>query len=150
VNAYNNLLTEMFGAGYPMHIWSYPPHFLLFTWPLAPLPHFAAYLLYAAIGLLLYLVVVSDGRHRADILLLIALALAAIVNIWCAQTGFWIAALLIGGLVQLDRRRILAGILFGILTIKPRLGLLLLLPLMLALTGRWRTMAAQRRRSWLW
>src|SRR5262249_9694666 len=103
-----------------------------------------------AIGLLLYLVVVSDGRHRADILLLIALALAAIVNIWCAQTGFWIAALLIGGLVPLDRRRILAGILFGILTIKPRLGLLLLLPLMLALTGRWRTMAAQRRRSWLW
>jgi len=122
VNAYNNLLTEMFGAGYPMHIGSYPPHFLLFTWPLAPLPYFAAYLLYATIGLLLYLVVVSDGRHRADILLLIALAPAAIVNIWCGQTGFWIAALLIGGLVQLDRRPILAGILFGILTSSRSLG----------------------------
>jgi hypothetical protein len=34
----------------------------------------------------------------------------------------------------------LAGILFGILTVKPQLGLLL--PVMLVLTGRWRTIAA--------
>jgi alpha-1,2-mannosyltransferase len=62
------------------------------------------------------------------------------VNIWCGQTGFLVAALLVGGLIQLDRRPVLAGILFGMLSIKPQLGLLL--PLMLALTGRWRTIAA--------
>ena len=40
----------------------------------------------------------------------------------------------------LDRRPILAGLLFGMLSIKPQLGILL--PLMLALTGRWRTVLA--------
>ena len=50
------------------------------------------------------------------------------------------AALLIGGLANLDRRPVLSGVLFGILTIKPQLGLLL--PLVLVLTGRWRTIFA--------
>jgi hypothetical protein len=50
------------------------------------------------------------------------------------------AALLIGGLINLDRRPVLAGVLFGILTIKPQLGFLL--PIMLLLTGRWRVIAA--------
>ena len=40
----------------------------------------------------------------------------------------------------LDRRPILAGLLFGMLSIKPQFGILL--PLMLALTGRWRTVLA--------
>ena len=42
-------------------------------------------------------------------------------------------------LLALDRRPVLAGILFGILTIKPQLGLLL--PLMLLLERRWLTIA---------
>jgi hypothetical protein len=63
-----------------------------------------------------------------------------IVNVWCGQTGFFVAALLVGGLLSLDRRPILAGVLFGLLTIKPQLGLLI--PVMLMLTGRWRTISA--------
>ncbi len=137
---YNAALKEIFGQGYPIHIWSYPPHFLLFTWPLALLPYMAAYAIYSVLGLIVYLAVVSDGDRRADHLLLLALAPATIVNIWCGQVGFFVAALLVGGLIQLDRRPILAGVLFGLLTIKPHLGLLL--PLMLLLTGRWRTIAA--------
>ena len=41
---------------------------------------------------------------------------------------------------MLDRRPIVSGILFGLLTVKPQLGLLL--PLLLVLTGRWRCIAA--------
>jgi alpha-1,2-mannosyltransferase len=140
LSAYNTLLAEKFGGSYPLHIWSYAPPLLLFTWPLAFLPYMVAYVLYCAIGLALYVAVVSEGDRRADHLLLLVLAPAVVVNIWCGQNGFLIAALLVGGLVQLDRRPVFAGVLFGLLSIKPQLGLLL--PLMLALTGRWRTIAA--------
>ena len=137
-DSYNRLLAEKFGAGYPLHIWSYPPHLLLFTWPLALMPYMAAYILYCAVGLAVYLAVASE--RRLDYLALLAIAPAVIVNIWCGQNGFFIAALLVGGLMVLDRRPILAGLLFGMLSIKPQLGILL--PLMLALTGRWRTVLA--------
>jgi len=140
VDAYNALLAERFGANYPLHIWSYPPHFLLFTWPFALMPYMPAYVLYCLGGLLVYLAVVTEGERRLDHLLLLVLAPAVTVNIWCGQNGFWTTALLAGGLIQLDRRPLLAGVLFGMLSIKPQLGVLL--PLMLALTGRWRTIAA--------
>src|SRR5437660_7609257 len=44
-DAYNRLLADKFGASYPFHIWSYPPHFLLFTWPFALMPYMPAYIL---------------------------------------------------------------------------------------------------------
>jgi hypothetical protein len=43
-------------------------------------------------------------------------------------------------LVQLDRRPVIAGILFGLLAYKPQFGLMI--PFVLAATGRWRTFAA--------
>jgi alpha-1,2-mannosyltransferase len=139
-DAYNALLAEKLGAQYPLHIWSYPPHFLLFTWPFALMPYMTAYVVYCMAGMIVYLVVVADGERRADHLLLLILAPAVTVNIWCGQNGFWTAALLAGGLIHLNRRPVLAGVLFGVLSIKPQLGVLV--PLMLALTGRWRTIAA--------
>jgi len=99
-----------------------------------------AYVLYSLAGLLVYVAVVTEGERRMDHLLLLVLAPAVTVNIWCGQNGFWTTALLAGGLIQLDRRPLLSGVLFGMLSIKPQLGVLL--PLMLALTGRWRTIAA--------
>jgi alpha-1,2-mannosyltransferase len=139
-DAYNALLNAKFGPGYPLQIWSYPPQFMLFTWPFALMPYMAAYAVYSLLGLLLYLVVVTEGRIKADQLLLLILAPATIVNLWCGQTGFLVAVFLVGGLASLDRRPFLAGVLFGMLSIKPQLGLLL--PVMLVLTRRWRTIAA--------
>jgi alpha-1,2-mannosyltransferase len=139
-DAYNALLAEHFGPTYPRHIWSYPPHFLLLTWPWGFLPYIPAYILYSVLGLILYVWVVSDGQRRADHLVLLVLAPAVTLNIWTGQNGFLTTALLVGGLIQLDRRPILAGVLFGMLSIKPQLGVLL--PLMLVLTGRWRTIGA--------
>ena len=138
--AFNALLQSYFGPDYPPHNWSYPPHLLLFTWPLAFLPYMAAYVAYCALGFALYLAVVSDGERRLDHLALLALAPAVTLNIWTGQNGFLTASLLIGGLTQLDRRPLLSGVLFGLLSIKPQLGFLL--PLMLVLTGRWRVIAA--------
>jgi hypothetical protein len=138
--AFNALLQDLFRADYPAHNWGYPPHLLLFTWPLAFLPYVAAYVVYCALGFALYIAVVRDGDRRLDHVALLALAPAVTLNIWTGQNGFFTAALLIGGLTQLDRRPLAAGVLFGLLSVKPQLGFLL--PIMLALTGRWRVIAA--------
>jgi hypothetical protein len=61
-------------------------------------------------------------------------------NVAFGQFGLLLAALFVGALRALPARPILAGVLMGILTIKPQLGLLL--PLLLLLTGAWRTIAA--------
>jgi alpha-1,2-mannosyltransferase len=139
-DAYQALLQKNFGANYPIHIWSYPPHLLLFTWPLGLMPYMTAYVVYTLFGLALYLAVANGGALRLDHLAILILAPAVTINIWAGQNGFLTAALLIGGLTQLDRRPVLAGVLIGLLSIKPQLGVLI--PLMLAMTGRWRVIVA--------
>jgi hypothetical protein len=84
-----------------------------------------------------------DGEaSRANSLwLLLAVAFPAVfVNIGHGHNGFLTAALLGTALVTLDRRPIVAGILFGLVAYKPQFGVLI--PLMLIATGRWRAFAA--------
>src|SRR5262245_19921713 len=132
---YNTVLRGIFGPSFPEHNWSYPPHLLLFTWPLGLLPYLTAYAGWCAVGLALLAGVAYACGLRRDQWLFLLLAPATLVNIFAGQNGFFTAALLIGGLTVIDRRPLLAGVLFGLLTIKPQLGLLL--PLMLLLTWRW-------------
>jgi alpha-1,2-mannosyltransferase len=133
---YNNLLSELVGVT-ESYFWSYPPHILLFIWPFGLLPYLLAFALWTVLGLALFVYVASLGGVERKHLLFIAVAPAVTINAIIGQNGFFAAALLIGGLANLDRRPVLSGVLFGILTIKPQLGLLL--PLVLAVTGRWRT-----------
>jgi hypothetical protein len=73
--------------------------------------------------------------------LLLALAFPAVlINIGHGQNGFLTAALLGGALAMLDRRPLIAVILFGLLAYKPQFGLMI--PIALAASGRWRTFAA--------
>jgi len=62
------------------------------------------------------------------------------VNIGHGHNGFLTAALLGGALLMLDRRPIVAGVLFGLIAYKPQFGVLI--PLVLVATGRWRTFFA--------
>ena len=82
---------------------------------------------------------VQPGRRAAAITLLL-LAPACLINMINGQNGFLTGALLLGGLALLPRRPMLAGVLFGLLTIKPHLGFALAAAL-LAL-GAWRTILA--------
>jgi hypothetical protein len=136
---YNAVLREMLGPEFGEHFWSYPPHILLFIWPLGLLPYLPAYIAWCAVGLALYLLACS-GAIRREHLLFLAVAPGVAVCVFFGQNGFYTAALLIGGLLSLDRRPVLAGILFGILTVKPQLGLLL--PVILLLERRWVTIAS--------
>jgi alpha-1,2-mannosyltransferase len=73
--------------------------------------------------------------------LLLALAFPAVfVNLGQAQNGFLTAALIGASLTQLDRRPWLAGALIGCLAYKPQF--VLLIPLVLIASGRWRVFAA--------
>ncbi|HEX4411793.1 MAG TPA: glycosyltransferase family 87 protein [Xanthobacteraceae bacterium] len=149
LNAYNAALRDMLGQQYPEHFWSYPPHLLLFIWPLGLLPYLPAYLVWCVVGIALYLFACAgadfgklggnSGAMTRGRLLFLAAAPGVAVCIFFGQNGFYTAALLVGGLLCRERRPILAGVLFGILTIKPQLGLLL--PVMLLLERRWLTIA---------
>jgi alpha-1,2-mannosyltransferase len=139
-DTYNAALAARFYPEFPHHNWSYPPHLLLMTWPLAFLPYLPGYLVWCVLGMALYLLASSEGGRRRERLFMLAVAPAAWMNIFAGQNGFITAALMIGGLAQLGRRPVLSGICFGLLTIKPQLGLLL--PVMLVLTGQWRAILA--------
>jgi alpha-1,2-mannosyltransferase len=135
---YNAALRDMLGAAYPEHFWVYPPHVLLFMWPFCLLPYLPAYLAWCVIGVAIYLFA-SSGAISRKRLLFLAVAPGVTVCIFFGQNGFYTAALLIGGLLGLERRPVLAGVLFGILSVKPQLGLLL--PVILLLELRWLTIA---------
>lgn len=123
----------------PMY-WSYPPHLLFFIWPFGLLGFLPSYIIWCVVGLALYVwAAVASGVDRKYWLFL-AVAPAVTVNVFLGQNGFLTAALLIGGLANLDRRPIVAGILLGLLTIKPQFGLLL--PVLLVLGGHWRVIGA--------
>ncbi|MBY0298365.1 MAG: DUF2029 domain-containing protein [Methylobacterium sp.] len=143
LDGYHAAIGTEFGAPLPFHNWGYPPFTLLMFWPLGQLPYFAALAvwtvgLFAAFSAVTLSQVPAGRRGRA--LLLLALAPACLINAVGGQNGFATAALLLGGMLALDRRPILAGILFGLLTAKPHLGLLL--PFALVALGAWRTIAA--------
>jgi alpha-1,2-mannosyltransferase len=88
---------------------------------------------------------IPDSRNAASgmtgLWLLLALGFPSVlINIGHGQNGFLTAALLGGALVALDRRPVLAGIMIGLLIYKPQYGLMI--PIALAVSGRWRVFAA--------
>jgi hypothetical protein len=116
--------------------WQYPPTFALLILPLALLPYSLALVLFMGTTLALYLrlvhAILPDRRA-----VLAALAFTAVlVNALGGQNGFLSAALLGGGLIFVNARPVAAGVLLGLLTYKPHLGLLV--PLVLAAGGYWR------------
>src|SRR5579863_6814675 len=141
----------IFGTATQFYGWHYPPYFLFIAAPLALLPYGLALAVWQAVTLGLYLVmmwgiVTSPSLRAAEggddwMWLLLALAFPAVlINIGHGQNGFLTAALMGGALVLLDRRPLAAGILFGLLVYKPQYGLLL--PVVLAVSGRWKCFAA--------
>ena len=119
--------------------WQYPPTFLLLVLPLALLPYFPSLLLFLGASFAAWLAVQRRILPRREALLPLLAFPGVFVNAGAGQNGFLTAALLAGALLLLDARPLLAGVLIGILTIKPQLGLLL--PLALACGRYWRVLA---------
>lgn len=121
-------------------VWYYPPTFYLVILPLALLSYLTAYWAFILSTLSCYLLVlrriVVDSKAKW--------CLAAFPGLWMnvfhGQNGFLTAALAGAALLCLKRRPILAGVLIGLLAIKPHLALLF--PVALIAIGAWRTLIA--------
>ena len=120
--------------------WHNPPHFLLLLLPFAPLPYVPAWLLFNLVTALLFLAVFARVLPVRGAWIVALGAPASFLCVIAGQLGFLIAALTGACLLLLDRRPVPAGLMLGLLTIKPQYGLLF--PLLLAATGRWRVFVA--------
>ena len=125
--------------------WSYPPHYLFFVLPLGLFGYLPAYALWIGVGAVLFVAAtrLGLGEQRRDwgTYALFALATPAfLVNAAFGQNGLITAALLFLGVSLVRHKPILAGICLGALTVKPQLGLLI--PVFLLLRGHWTVIAS--------
>jgi hypothetical protein len=120
--------------------WSYPPTALLIVLPLALLPYLWALALWLAAGLAALLWAAWKAAPHPFTPAIALLYPAVGSSLFAGQNGCLSGALIGGGLLALERRPWLAGLLFGLLSYKPQLGLLL--PFALAAGGHWRAFAA--------
>jgi len=122
------------------YVWNYPPSSLPTIYPLALLPYLQSLGLWLALGLAAYLAALWRIFPR-PLTLWVGLAFPAVFwTITHGQNSFLTTSLFCWGLLQLPRRPVLAGVLFGVLTLKPHLGLLL--PVALIAGRQWRTVTA--------
>ncbi len=141
--AYQAAIGALFGHALPFHNWSYPLFALPAFWPLSELPYFPALAVWTLATFAAYAGVVLSqlaSPSRPYALLGLIAAPAVLLNLVAGQNGFLSAALLLGGILWLDRRPTMAGVLFGLLAFKPQLGLIL--PFALVALGTWRAIAA--------
>lgn len=116
--------------------WQYPPTFYMMVWPLALLPYFASLIAFLALTLTAWLAAIRRILPQAGALLPALAFPGVFINAGSGQNGFLTAALISTALLLLDTYPAFAGVLIGMLTIKPQLGLLL--PLALLCGRRWR------------
>jgi len=133
---YARELTALLWPDYPEQNFSYPPTIMLIAAPFGRLPYMPALLAWTALGIAAFIAVAR--QHLADRRALIALVLspAALFCLMSGQLALVAAAMLVTIFAWLDRRPILAGVLIGLLTLKPQLGLLF--PVMLVAGGHGR------------
>lgn len=136
VAVYNREIATSLGFESIWVNWSYPPSIMLIASPFAWMSYLPALLIWTALGLFVFLW--FAWRHTSDlrIPLILVLSPAAVLCLVSGQHSLFTTAMMIGAFAWLDRRPALAGILIGLLTLKPQLGLLF--PFMLAASGRWR------------
>lgn len=121
----------------PFYGWHYPPPFLIIATLLAQFPYTLALIIWQGLTLALALTLVQrilPGNRNATLV-----ALGAPVVLVClghGQNAFLTASLLGGGMLLLDRRPWIAGILLGTLVYKPQFALLI--PVVILARGNWR------------
>ena len=110
----------------PFYGWHYPPPFLIIATLLAQFPYVVALLLWQGLSLALALMLVRRILpHDRDAMLVALGAPVVLVCLGHGQNAFLTASLLGGGMLLLDRRPWVAGILLGALVYKPQFAVLI-------------------------
>jgi hypothetical protein len=140
LETYHAAIRSLLGMELNGQNWSYPPSMLLLAAPFGHLKYLAALACWTVLGLGVFIAVAT--RHVSDrrILVPVLLSPAALFCLISGQSSFLAAAMLIAIFAWLDRKPVAAGVLIGLLSIKPQLGILF--PFMLMASGRWRVFIA--------
>jgi hypothetical protein len=137
--AYHAFQEALVGAAVsPNYNYSYPPLALVLALPFAFLPYVPALGVWLIGGWYAFYRALRLATPNA--LLLALSAPAVFVNTYCGQNGVWTAAFLGGGLCLLQRKPVIAGMLFGLQAYKPHLALMI--PVALLAGRQWRAIAA--------
>lgn len=136
---YQQALARLLGDGYPGQNWSYPPSIMLLAAPFGLAAYMPALAVWTVLGLALLLLSLR-GRVSNKTMIATLASPAAIFCLITGQSALVVTALLVAAYAWWDKRPILAGILIGLLTLKPHLGLLL--PVAIAASGRWSVFSA--------
>ena len=141
LKAYSAYQAELFDGALRAHNYSYPPPTLLYTWAFGLLPYPLALLSWLALTGAAFAFAARPYLRDAGLPAWLALALpATLLNVWAGHYGLLIGALWLGAFHLLPRRPALAGVLIGLMLVKPHLAILA--PLILARRGEWRAFAA--------
>jgi hypothetical protein len=136
IATYNGELARLLGPGYPGQNWPNPPTALVVMAPFGLLAYFPALIAWFAIGILGFYLAGRRELSDARILAVVLVSPAALLCVISGQSSFLTTAALLAIFASLDKRPVIAGILIGLLTVKPQLGVLF--PFALIASGRWR------------
>ena len=124
----------------PLYGWHYPPPFLIIATLLAQFPYLTALFIWQGLSLALALLVFHRILPGREAMLAAVGAPVVMVCLGHGQNAFMTASLMAGGMLLLDRRPWVAGILLGCLVYKPQFAVLI--PIVIAMKGNWRAFLA--------
>ncbi|MEL7285443.1 MAG: glycosyltransferase family 87 protein [Pseudomonadota bacterium] len=128
------------GPSTPLTAWLHPPVFYLIVTPFSLMPYLLSLACWVGCGFAAYLYMTRQLDQSLTALAL-ALAYPAVwINVTHGQTGLYFAALFGGAMMCLSMRPRLAGVLIGLMVIKPQFGLLV--PVALLAGGHYKTFAS--------
>jgi len=120
--------------------WPYPPTYLVVALPTSLIPYRWSLLIWLTATLTAFCFVIWEIVPDPDALWIALAFPGTALNALAGQNGFLTTAVFGAGLLLLRKKPVRAGVMFGLLTFKPQLGLLV--PLVLIATRRWRAIAA--------
>jgi alpha-1,2-mannosyltransferase len=122
--AYQGFLAGLYGK-LPYHLWSYPPNYLLLASAFGWLSPWHAVLAFDACAALTLVIILRLSGQSWWLIAAVAASPASLENMLEHQNAALITALIGGGVLLLPHRPRLGGVLIGLASIKPQLGLVL-------------------------
>jgi len=138
--AFATWLRGVYGAQLDDFVWSYPPSMLFLALPTGHASLLSGFALFITLQMALLWCVGRFAGVSRGVLIAALISPAAIENALAGQNGAMTSALLVGGLLLAGRQSILSGVLLGLLTVKPQLGLVT--PFCLLASRDWKALAA--------
>ena len=136
VDAYRAYQQSLFHGAVLGHNYSYSPVSFFYVWLFAPLPYVAALALWLVLTGAAFVLAARPYLREAGLPAWLAIILpASLMNIWAGHYGFLFGALWLAAWRLLESRPRTAGLLIGLMIVKPHLALLM--PFVLARRGAW-------------